>query len=110
MWWTDKCNYFNSRPIDVKTDSWRSTFAERNSGPLKRHLLLARTPPLYQCHAWLGVTQYSAACQIHIQCTLNWTAGGRQAGQERGRMEELEWEGSPGGWGMYGAREGIMKR
>ena len=46
-------------------------------------------PPLYQCHAWLGATQYSAAGQTHIRCTLKWTAGDRQTG---GRKDG-GWEG-----------------
>ena len=41
--------------------------------------------PLSQCHAWLGATQYSAACQTYIRCTLNWTPVGRQAGREAGK-------------------------
>ena len=44
--------------------------------------------PLSQCHASLGATQYSAACQTHLRCTLNWTAAGRDAEKERGRMED----------------------
>ena len=80
-----------------------STFVEGNSGPLKRHPFLARTPPISQCHAWLGATKYSAACQTHIRCTWNWTAGvrhaGREAGKERGRMEDGR-EQREGGEGM----------
>ena len=87
-----------------------STFAGRNSGPLKRHLLLARTP---QCHAWLGAAHFSAVCQTHIRCSLNWTAGDRQAGREagkgRGRMEYGR-EGARGGWGGMEQGEGVRKR
>ena len=43
--------------------------------------------PLSQCHASLGATQYSAACQTHIRCTLNWTPADRQGGRQR-RSEE----------------------
>ena len=71
-----------------------STFAERNSGPLKRHLLLARTPIVSVSRM---ARRYSAAWQTHIRCTLNWTAGGRQAGKD-------------GGWeeGARGGREEAM--
>ena len=34
-----------------------STYAERNSGPLNRYRPQVRTPPLSQCHAWLGARQ-----------------------------------------------------
>ena len=48
---------------------------------------------LSQCHAPLGATQYSVACQTHRQA-------GREAGKERGRMEDgregEQWEGGGG--------------
>ena len=49
--------------------------------------------PLSHCHAWLGATQYSVQlANTHTQCTLNWMARDRQAvreaGKERGRMED----------------------
>ena len=54
-----------------------------------------------QCHASLGATQYNAACQTHLPCTLNLSAAGRQRGREaekeRGRMEDGR-EGARGGW------------
>ena len=52
-------------------------------------LAAAMNTPLSQCHASLGATQYSAACQTHIRCTLNWTGqAGKEAEKERGRMED----------------------
>ena len=59
--------------------------------------------PLSQSHAWLGVTQYSAAFQTHIH-GVHWVVGRREegkqgeAGKERGRKE--------GGWGREQGRVG----
>ena len=71
---------------------------------LQRHFFSGANTQLSQCHAWLCATQYSAACQTHIRCTLNCTARGMQATQagreavkERGRMENGR-EGARG-WG-----------
>ena len=44
-------------------------------------------------------TQYSAACQAHIRCTLNWTAAGREAGRQGGRE----------GWRMRGREQGEVR-
>ena len=63
-----------SRSLKVTTGHWNDTFFWRE------HPIVS-----YQCHAWLGATQYSAACPTHIRCTLNWTAG---AGRQGGRQEK----------------------
>ena len=67
-----------------KTESWWQRAIETT-------LATGANTPLSHCHAWLGYTILSAACQsTHTWCTLNWTAGGRHAGRaagkERGRM------------------------
>ena len=79
-----------------------STYAERNSGPLQRHLLLMRTPPLSQCHAWLGATQFSAACQTHTGVHIE-LDGVKQAGRE-GAMKDGGWEGGS----KRGSEEAMM--
>ena len=65
---------------------------------------------MYQCHAWLGATQYSAACQTNIRCTLHWTAGSKQAGREAGK--DGGWEGGSNGRvgreGAGGSDEAMM--
>ena len=86
-----------------------TAFAEGNTGPLKRHLLLART---YHClsvtHGYILHNTVQLAKHT-LCCTLNWTAGGRQAGgkagKKRGMMDDGK-EGARGGWGREGAREG----
>ena len=63
--------------------------------------------PLSLCHASLGATQYSAACQTHIRCTLN--CGRRQAGREGDREGVRKvggWERARGGWEQGNTREG----
>ena len=72
-----------------------STFAERNSGPLKRHSLLVRTPI---------VSVSRMARRYTIQCSLPNTQtvyieldDGRQAGREGWRMGGRE-QGDGGGW------------
>ena len=47
--------------------------------------------------------QCSLPTHIRIRCTLNWTAGGRQAGREARKDGR---EGAKGGWGKEGARGG----
>ena len=82
-------------------------FAEGTSAPLKQSRLNTQ---LSQCHAWLGATQYSAACQTprHGRSTLSWTVGGRRAGKGQARSdEERRMGGSEGGWGKKG---GIKRR
>ena len=56
--------------------------------------------------------RYSAACQTRIPCTLNWTAGGRQAGKDggweegaRGGSEEAMMRGRVGA----GVDDGLRK-
>ena len=58
-------------------------------------LAAAMNTPLSQCHASLGATQYSAACQTHIRCTMHIELdGGRQGGRQR---SEEGWEGGSKG-------------
>ena len=56
--------------------------------------------PLCQCHAWLGATQYSAACQTHIHGVHR--VGRRDVGRQGVGRQGARKEG--GGW--EGAREG----
>ena len=90
-------------------------FAEGNSAPLKQSQLLLQRPaettpvvamytPLSQCHAWLGVTQYSAAFQTHIH-GVHWVVGRREEGKQGGAGKERGRKG-----GGEGAREGGRKR
>ena len=67
-------------------------------------------------------TIFSAACQTHTRCTLNWTKGGRHAGREaEGKSEEgcrmgarEQGEGvgeqGEGGWERELRREGGLRK
>ena len=67
----------------------------------RNHTFCWREHPIVSCHAWLGATQYSVACQTHIRCTLNWTAGSRHAGRQGGREGPMK-----NGDGRKGAKGG----
>ena len=92
----------------VKKDSWWGARSLQRA--IKTTPFSGANSLLSQCHAWLVAIQFSAPCQTHIQCTLNWTARGRHAGKERGRMDDGR-EGARGGWeqgrerGSYDVRE-----
>ena len=60
-------------------------FAERNSGPLKRHLLLARNPHcLSVMHGW----RYTIECSLpNTHTGYIELDGERKAGRERGQGE-----------------------
>ena len=86
-----------------------STFGGCNSVPLKQNLLLARIQgSLSQCHAWLGLTQYSVQLAKHTHMVYIELGGGRQAGRE-GRMRGGR-EGARGRWeGRMEQEEGGRK-
>ena len=104
------CVLFVSR-VDRRIFSLRQKRIHSGSTYAGGNNAIATTPysgantPLAQCHAWLGATQYSAACQLD---------GGRQAagweaGKERERMEDGS-EGERDGSGGREQGKGVRKR